>query len=130
MASFWGALKKIGSVLVGIEHMAAPIAAGILPQFSALILNLDSLVQKTQAAILTAEANHPTDGQGQLKQDAVIADFEAGLEVAQQMAALRKKTIVYDQQALKDSIAGFVAGYNNLAKVKTSMHEVDAPPAP
>ena len=123
--SFLTVLKKVGSALVGVEHVVEPIAALAFPQFAAILGGLDKLFTSVPAAVVTVEANNPADGQGGLKSQAVIADFEAGLQVAQDLAALRKKKVVYDEAALQASINGFTDGWNNLAKVKASLHEVD-----
>lgn len=120
--SFWDKLRKVGRAVVTVEHAVAPIASAFFPQFAAV----DAIVTRVQGAIITAEANIPQDGQGALKAQAVIGDFEAGLDIAQSIAAARGKRLEYDKAALQEAINGFVAGYNGMAKVKASFKEVDA----
>lgn len=122
--SFVNILKKVGTILVGVEHVAAPVAAVVFPQFAGPIGLLDSFVTKIQGTIVTVENNNPLDGQGQVKQDAVINDFNAGLDLFQQTLALRGETLTYDQALLKDFIDNQVAAYNAAAKLKASFKVV------
>lgn len=122
--SFISIIKKIGTVGLGIEHLASPILAATVPGFAAI----DAIVQRVQAAILTIEATSPMDGQGKIKSDATVADFNAALDIAQQVAAARGKRLEYDAAALQAAINAQVEAYNNFAKLKASFHEVDLPP--
>lgn len=125
--SFFGGLKKVGKVLLGIEHVAAPIVSVLLPASAPIFGMIDSWVSRLHSAVVTVEANLPMDGQGKLKSDAVIADFEAGLDVTNGFLANKGKMLDYDKDELQNAINSFVAGYNSLAKVKTSFREVDLP---
>ena len=123
--SFWSALKKVGTIALGIERVAGPIAAALYPPVAPAIGMLDTWVQRVTNTIVTVEQNSPIDGQGQVKSLAVIADFEAGLDFTNSILAARHKRLDYDKQELQNAINGFVAGYNALAKVKASFKEVD-----
>jgi len=127
MASFFSILKKVGSVAFGVERVAAPVASTVFPQFAPAIAQLDGWVNRLHSAILTLESENPVDGQGQIKAAAVIADFEAGLDITNAVLALRGKTLVYDKKELEAAISDFVSAYNHLAKLKASFHEADLP---
>jgi len=123
MASFLTVLKKVGSVAATVEHTVAPIAEFVLPQFASAIAGVDSMVQKVQTSILTAETTGAT---GDQKANAVIADFEAGLVAVQEFAAAAGYKASYDTAALNDAISAFVLAYNKLATVKASYSLVKA----
>lgn len=120
--SFSSVLKKI----IGIEHAIAPIANIFVPGFA----QVDAIVSRVTNAVITIEQNDPRDGQGAIKAQAVMADFAAGLEVAQAVSHARGKLLVYDADALKLAIDSQVAMLNAMAKVKASFHEIDLPAAP
>ncbi len=125
--SFWDVLKKVGRAVAGIEHTVAPIVEMALPQFAPEIAMLDGWVNRVHSAVITVEHNLPGDGQGGIKQNAVIADFEAGIDITNAVLAQRGKMLQYDNGALQTAINSFVAAYNALATVKQSFKEVDLP---
>lgn len=127
MASFFQVLKKIGNIALGAEHVAAPIAEVLLPPFAPAIESLDSWVNRIHSSIVTIEANNPVEGQGQLKSAAVVADFKAGLDIANQVLAPAGKQVWFDESEMQNAINAFVTGYNSLAKVKQTMASVDIP---
>lgn len=126
MANFFSILKKIGSAALGVEKVAAPIAEAVFPQFAPAVSMLDGWVNRVQGAVVSVEAN-PVMTDGTVKSNAVIADFETGLDLTNSVLAMRGKQLSYDKAALQDAINSFVAGYNALAKVKASFQEVDIP---
>jgi len=118
--SFISILKKIGSTVLGIEHVAAPIAEIAFPSLAGVIGEVDTLTQRLQTAIVTVEANNPV-GNGQLKSDAVIADFNASLALAQSIAHAAGQQVTYDTAQLQTTINAFVTAYNEAAKLKASI---------
>ena len=122
--SFISILKKIGTVALGIEHVAAPIISIALPQLAGPISIVDGIFQRLQTAVTTVEANNPVDGQGQVKAAAVTADFEAGLELTQSILAAENKKLTYDTAALQEAISAQVTALNAMAKVKASFKTV------
>ena len=118
--SFINIIKKIGTVALGIEHIAAPIAETLLPGFAPIIAGIDNIFQHLTGAIVTVEANNPTTGQGVIKADAVTADFESGLELTQSILAMEGKKLTYDAAALQTAISSQVAALNAMAAVKAS----------
>src|SRR6185437_2964590 len=78
--SFISILKTV----LGIEHTIAPFLS-VIPGVGSIVVGVDAIVQRVQAAIGTVEASNPGDGQGSLKAPAVIADFNAGLDLTQQV---------------------------------------------
>lgn len=130
MPSFMNILKKIGSLVVGVEHVVAPIAEQLLPQYSGVIITLDKLFTNFQTAVVTVEANAPVGTDGKIKESAVIADFEASLEVASNVAEASGQVLVYDKAELKLALADQVSAYNRMSKVKASIKMVPKPPAP
>lgn len=121
--SFVSILKTIGSAILGVEHIAAPIAEIALPQFAPIIAKVDGIFGRLQNAITTIETQRPTD-HGQVKADAVKADFEAGLAVALDALNLAGKKVAYDDAALQRAIDSQVAAYNAMAAVKASFKVV------
>ena len=122
--NFLGIIKKIGTILVGVEHVAAPVISAAFPALAGPISLIDPIFQKLQNTIITVENNNPLSGQGQLKQDAVINDFTSGLDLTQQVLALQGKKLEYDENLLKDAITNQVAAYNAMAKLKASFKVV------
>lgn len=118
--SFINILKKVGTILVGVEHIAAPIASAAFPTLAGPIGLVDNIFQKLQNTIITVEANNPVFGQGQLKLDAVVNDFGAGLDLTQQVLALKGEKLIYDAKLLQDVITAQVQAYNNMAALKAS----------
>lgn len=126
MASFVSILKKVGSVILGIEHIAAPIAEIALPAFAGQIAEVDSLFTRLQSSISTVEANSPVGTNGQLKSDAVTADFNSALSLAQSVLGFTGKQITYDAAALQAAINAQVAAYNAMATLKGSFKVVSS----
>lgn len=123
--SFLSILKRIGSVALNIEHTAVPIISALDPALAPLLGRIDGWVTRVQGAVLTVEANNPVDGQGQVKLQAVIADFEAGLSIANAIAGGHGKKIAYDQAKFNESVGHLVSFYNGMGEVKSSFKEVD-----
>jgi hypothetical protein len=128
MPSFISILKKIEQIAIGIEHVAAPIAETLLPQFAPLIARVDGMFTNLQTAVATVEMNSPVDGQGALKAQAVTADFEAGLAFTQSVLAPSNLKLSYDEMALQEAIAAQVTAFNAMAKVKASFKVVPLNP--
>ena len=128
--SFICILKKVGSVALGIEHVAAPILEAAVPGLAPVVATVDGLVQRIQNTITTVEANGPVSGGGQLKSAAVVSDFQSAIDLASTIAGLEGKTMTYDQQALQDAITAQVAAYNAFAKLKASFALTAKPAAP
>jgi hypothetical protein len=119
--SFLSILKKIGTVALGVEHAAAPFISVAYPGFQAL----DSLFQRLASTVVTVEQNNPVDGAGALKAEAVKNDFAAGLQTTQDVLALTKKKLTYDDALLQQAIDAQVLAYNTMAKLKGSFKVVD-----
>jgi len=125
--NFVSVLKKIGRVAVGVEKIALPLAATLLPQYAPALNKIDGWVNRFTAMVVAAEDSIPQDGSGALKSSAVIADFETGLDFTNSILATRGKMLEYDKAELQGAINDFASGYNRLAKVKQSFKEVDLP---
>jgi hypothetical protein len=125
--SFLSILKRIGSAAVTVEHVAAPVASVVMPQFASEIAIADGMFVRLQNSILTVEANNPVDTDGTLKEQAVINDFVASLGLTQAGLALKGKMVSYDDAALRKAIASQVSAYNAMAAVKASFTIVDIP---
>ena len=119
--SFISILKTV----LGIEHTIAPFLS-VIPGVGSIVVGVDAIVQRVQAAIGTVEASNPGDGQGSLKAPAVIADFNAGLDLTQQVLALKGEKLAYDPAKLQDAIDKQVAAYNAFAALKSSFQIVKA----
>lgn len=116
--SFWSVLKKIGSTAYQVEHVLAPLASYI-PGGQVLTL-LDPIATKLQAAVITAEANNPIDGQGAIKGDAVLTNFAADMEAVNATLAAFGERITWDEDAAKQAIKLQADAYNAIAKLKAS----------
>jgi hypothetical protein len=127
--SFLSVLKKIGTVALGIEHVAVPIVALADPALAPFLTKLDGWLSRTQTAVQQAEVTFTDAKAGGLKQDAVIQDFENGLQTAQDALAVMGKTIQYDKAQYEKVIADFVTAYSDAAAFKASWKVVDLPPA-
>ena len=125
--SFISIFQKIAKGLVAAEHVAAPVASIIFPQFAPIIGSIDHVFGTVQASIVTAEANNPVDGQGQLKLDAVVTDFNAAMADMQSFAAVAGKQFTYDGKALQDAISAQTQAYNAFAALKKSFKLADLP---
>src|SRR4051812_46303335 len=102
--SFINILKRIGGVALGIEQVASPLLAIAVPGAGPALAMVDGIVQRVLNTIATVEANNPIAGNGQLKSAAVIADFQASIDLAQNIANLQGKTLQYDVPALQKAI--------------------------
>jgi hypothetical protein len=132
--SFLSILKKIGSVTLGVEHIAAPLASVLYPPDAPFIAEyqpkLDAIFARVPAAIIAVEQNNPTDGQGKVKEASVINDFVVGLDATQSILAITNKQLTFDEVALKAAIAAQVEAFNQFAKVRASFKVVDLPTPP
>jgi hypothetical protein len=128
--SFLSVLKKIGSVALGIEHVAAPIVALADPALAPFITKLDGWLSRTQTAVQQAEVTFTDAKAGGLKQAAVIQDFENGLVMAQDALAVTGKTIQYDAALYQKVIQDFVTAYNDAAAFKATWKIADLVPPP
>ena len=124
MASF----KSILSTILGIEKIAEP-ALMLIPGAAPVLTILDPIFTKLQADINTVEVTKTADTPSQSSSDAVIANFENGLQVAQAFAATEGKMVVYDKLALQTAINAQVSALNSMATVKASFKMVPLPAA-
>jgi hypothetical protein len=131
--SFWSgignAFKKVGTVVIGVEHVAVPIIEIAEPQLKPLLDKVDGWINRTQAAVLSLEATVTQAKAGGIKEASVVADFENGLSTAQAALAIEGKTIQYDTELYKKVVADFVAAYNDAKLFRDGWKVVDIPPA-
>lgn len=112
MASFISIITGALKTLVGIEKVAEPIVETILPVTRPAFVAVDGVIALVQNLVLTHEVVSPTTGTGSAKLQAVLSDFQAGLAVAQKVAGLMGKTVVYSDSDLTTFINAQVAAYN------------------
>lgn len=117
--SFISVLKKIGTVALGVERIAAPVLQ-FVPGAAPVLAIVDNITAHFQNLVVTAEVNNPTDGQGSVKAQSVQNDFAAGLEFTQSILAVKGEKLTYDTGALQEAIDAQVKAYNSIAKVKAS----------
>ncbi len=125
--SFLSVLKKIGTVALGIEHIAVPIISAADPALAPVLAKVDGWLSRTQTAVQSAEATYTDAKAGGLKSSAVLMDFENGLQTAQDALAVTGKTILYDQAQYQKVINDFVQAYNDAATFKAGWKIVDLP---
>jgi len=117
--SFFSVLQKIGNIVVGIERVGAPIISAIIPGSAPVFAILDPMFSRLQSTIQAVELNAP-NASGLSKSQAVIADFQAGLQ-AFQNAAPAGSSVTYDGTALQAAINASVAALNAMATLKASI---------
>lgn len=128
MANFKSILSGIGKVLttvLGVERVAEPLLH-LIPGVGQAVTVFDNFTSKILNGIGSLEVDQ-LDGQGNIKAQAIVDDFEAGLSIAKQLAALRGETVTYDEPELRAAISDIVSGLNRLAKVKGSIKSVPIP---
>src|ERR1700729_3197853 len=106
--SFLSVLKKIGTVALGIEHVAVPIISSVDPALAPILTKLDGWITRTQTAVQSAEVTYTEAKAGGLKSNAVLQDFENGIQTAQDALAVAGKTIQYDAAQYQKVISDFV----------------------
>lgn len=123
--SFLSILKKVGSVALGIEHLAAPIVSALVPGSAGVFAVVDSITARVQNSITTQEFLSPTTGSGPQRAAAVVQDFENLLnlsdDVIAPILAARGEVLSYDHAALQTAIDAQVAAYNAFAALKASI---------
>lgn len=126
--SFISILKKIGSVALGVEHIAAPIVSALYPPAAPWLSKLDDLTQHLQASVIATEVNNPADGQGGIKSAAVIADIDSYFGTMNAGLALAGKTVTDDPALRQAAINATVAAFNADAAWKASFKIGDLKP--
>ena len=127
--SFLSVLKKVGTVFLGVEHVAVPLLSIADPALAPVLTQVDGWVTRTFSAVASAEATITTAQSGGLKSAAVQQDFLNGLATAQTALAVAGKTIQYDPALYQKVINDFTAAYNDAAAFKAGWKIVDLPKA-
>jgi hypothetical protein len=125
--SFISILKQVGTVALGVEHLAAPIIAATVPGAGVVVSRLDNIFSRLQSTIQTVELTNPISAAGPAKAAAVATDFKASLALTQEVLALQGKSLTWDDTTLNEAISAQVAAFNAFAKVKASLQMVDLP---
>jgi len=115
--SFLSILKTIGTDALKIEPIAAAAVSLVNPALANL---MNGISGKIQGAVTNAELTITQAKSGGIKADAVVADFESGLSIAQEVLAAEGKAITYDPVALQTAINNQVAAFNAAATLKAS----------
>lgn len=115
--SFLSILKTVGMDALKIEPL---VAAGVSFFNPALGNLMNGISGKIQSAVTNAELMITQAKSGGIKSDAVIADFESGLSIAQEILAAEGKAITYDPAALQAAINNQVSAFNAAATLKAS----------
>lgn len=123
MASFKDIIKKI----VGIEHALAPVLA-FIPGVGPFIVEANAVVAHIQSIILAAEVNDPRDGQGKSKENLILGDFAASMEVLQFVLSTSNQKAEWDVDLLKEANADQVRAYNTFSKFVKSIKVVTVQP--
>ena len=127
--SFLSVLKRIVGVAVKVEHIVAPAAEIIFPEFAPEISGFDGLVTHLMGGIAAAEVNSPIGG-GDAKHSQVIQLFEAALADVAAVLAPVGVTLKYGNTELDTAIKAFVAAFNAAAALKASVVFINTPSAP
>jgi hypothetical protein len=118
--SFLAILKKIGGVSIVVEHVAAPVAELVFPEFSTEIVSFDGLITRLQASMAKSEENAPS-GTGAVKKQLVVNDIQMFLAAVNQTLAPAGVAASFGNAELAEAIDAFVAAYNAAAKLKMSV---------
>lgn len=122
--SFSGIFSGIKKVL-GVEHQLAPMLS-LIPGVGAIVAAVDPWVGRLIGAMGNAEIGSPVGG-GTIKEAAVLADFEAGMDATQAILAAAGKRLVWDDAKLKSAIADMNKALASVAEVKASFKIEDLP---
>lgn len=114
--SFWGALKKVGGVIAGVEPVAVSIMK-LYPPTAGFANTIDDMWHAIQGFMVRAEVVSPDKG-GDLKLQMVISDFEHSLQLAQSALALDGKQLIYDQEQFKKVVADLTVALNDFSTFK------------
>lgn len=117
--SFLGALKKIGTIVAGVEPVAVTVMK-LFPPTAGYAGLIDNLWHNIQGFMVKAEAASPVGG-GDAKLQMVISDFENSLQLAQSALALDGKLLVYDQEKFKKVVADLTTALNDFSDFKATM---------
>lgn len=128
--NFFQVLKKVGTVLLGIEKVAVPIISAADPALAPILSKLDNWIGRTVNAVVTIEGSVTQAKAGGLKQAAVLQDFQLGIADAQSALAIVGKTIKYDEALYKKVIDDFALAFNDATVFKGTWQIVDLPAAP
>lgn len=115
--SFLGNIGTVIHRVYDIEQRVGPIVAAVYPPAAPAVGTFNSVA----GAIFRAEAQHPTDGDGAVRNQIAVADFESGLNVANMLLQARGEVAIYDPAALQEAIAASVAAANAAKKLADSM---------
>ncbi len=125
MASFLSVLKRIGTVALGVEHIAGPVLAEVLPVTAGPIAIFDNFVATVLHSTATQEAANPAPGAGASKLAAVTRDAEVALGIASDVVgpllALKGEQLTYDHALFDKSMADLVSALSGFAAVKASV---------
>lgn len=120
-SSIFSGIKKV----LGVEHQLAPMLS-LIPGVGNIIAAVDPWVGRLIGAMGNAEIGSPVGG-GTIKEAAVLADFEAGMDATQAILAAAGKRLVWDDAKLKTAIADMNKALASVAEVKASFKIEDLP---
>lgn len=127
MVNFFSILKKAGSMVLGIEHVAVPLLSIADPALAPALSKLDTWVTRLTNGVVTVEAQVQQAKAGGFKQDAVVADVQNALADLNSGLALMGKTIQYDPAELPKLVKMSADFYNEVANFKSNWKIVDLP---
>ena len=113
-ASIFNGVKKV----LGVEHQLAPMLS-LIPGIGGFFAAVDPWVGRLITSMGNAEIGSPVGG-GTIKEAAVLADFEAGMDATQAILAAAGKRLVWDDAKLKKAIASLNVALADVADVKSS----------
>ena len=113
--SFISVLRHIGSVVLGVEHIAEPIVEALFPASTPLFAIFDRMA----ANIATIESQMPT-ASGTAKSAAVATAFDQDLQMVQAILQQTSQQLVYDPAAWQAANDAQVAAYNAYAALKAT----------
>lgn len=120
-ASIFGGIKKV----LGVEHAIAPMLS-LIPGVGPIVAAVDPWVGRLIVSMGNAEVGSPVGG-GTLKEAAVLADFQAGMDATQGILAAAGKRLTWDDAKLKDAVAKMNVALSAVADVKATFKVEDLP---
>lgn len=119
--SFWSTLGKdlkiVGQAALAIEPIAATAIGIVNP---ALGVTLSGITGRITSSIAAVEQTITEAKAGALKSQTVIADFQAGLAMAEEITG---HAYAYDQAALQAVIDAQTAAFNAMAAFKNTIKQ-------
>lgn len=117
----------LGKIAQG-EKLVEPVVEKFVPTSIPYFAIIDEIFAVVPQSVIKQEmmvVKTGTEPVGETRQNNVIADFTTGLSKFNEILAIDKKKLQFNNDELKASIADFASAFTHLAAVKASIKIVD-----